>query len=298
MGKPWERSSSCHDHEYTIANRTAAISWFPRLCCFLWFLTILASGTKHDIQKFIPNVHHPRTENGIKNRFEIVIFHGDLKRCMFCHACQNQTLYYYTDSRKFDKICFQKRPTYPAKLRPSRLNLGFNNTQLCLIRQGWVLFEWSRIHFTKHFIEFVFVETNEVVRSNSNVILTRQTCSHRLSRVAGSKRRALAFQFSVQIGHMFSLSICRGKSGLSVCMTWVLAKRLRPHSDDFRFQNVFSRRIRRLTYSLTYSVSCVCPYMCMYVNVHISMYIYVKGGPEPLENEINKILGSKREDRF
>ena len=24
----------------------------------------------------------------------------------------------------------------------------------------------------------------------------------------------------------------------------------------------------------------------------------LKGGPEPLENEINKILGSKREDRF
>jgi len=24
----------------------------------------------------------------------------------------------------------------------------------------------------------------------------------------------------------------------------------------------------------------------------------IKGGPEPLENEINKILGSKREDRF
>jgi len=26
--------------------------------------------------------------------------------------------------------------------------------------------------------------------------------------------------------------------------------------------------------------------------------IWFKGGPEPLENEINKILGSKREDRF
>jgi len=24
----------------------------------------------------------------------------------------------------------------------------------------------------------------------------------------------------------------------------------------------------------------------------------IKGGPEPLENDINKILGSKREDRF
>ena len=26
--------------------------------------------------------------------------------------------------------------------------------------------------------------------------------------------------------------------------------------------------------------------------------VFIKGGPEPLENEINKILGSKREDRF
>ena len=25
---------------------------------------------------------------------------------------------------------------------------------------------------------------------------------------------------------------------------------------------------------------------------------FIKGGPEPLENEINEILGSKREDRF
>jgi len=104
--------------------------------------------------------------------------------------------------------------------------------------------EFSGMQFTKHFIEFVFVETNEVVCSNSNVILMRQTCGHRSSRVAGSKRRALAFYFSVQIGHMFSLSICRGKSDLGVCMTSVLAKRMRPHNVEFRFQNVFSRRTR------------------------------------------------------
>jgi len=36
-------------------------------------------------------------------------------------------------------------------------------------------------------------------RSNSNMILTRQTCGHRSSRVAGSKHRALAFYFSVRI---------------------------------------------------------------------------------------------------
>jgi len=52
----------------------------------------------------------------------------------------------------------------------------------------------------KHFIEFVFVETNEVFRSNSNVILTQQTCGHGSSRVAERKRRALAFIFSYEFG--------------------------------------------------------------------------------------------------
>jgi len=37
--------------------------------------------------------------------------------------------------------------------------------------------EFSGIHFTKHFIEFVFVETNEVVHSDSNVIVTPQIWS-------------------------------------------------------------------------------------------------------------------------
>ena len=73
----------------------------------------------------------------------------------------------------------------------------------CTFRQGWVwcegTCEFSGIQFTKHFIEFVFVETNEVVRSNSNVILTRQNCGQRSSRVAASKRRVLACYFSVRI---------------------------------------------------------------------------------------------------
>jgi len=101
------------------------------------------------------------------------------------------------------------------------------------------------IQFTKHSIEFVFVETNEVVRSNSNVILTRQTCGHRSSRVAVSRSQALAFYFFVRIWYIFLISICRGKSDLGVCMTSVLAKRMQPHSADFRFKNVFCRRIRR-----------------------------------------------------
>jgi len=99
------------------------------------------------------------------------------------------------------------------------------------LRQCRVLFkrtcEFCGIQFTKHFIGFFFVETNEVVRSNLNVILMRQTCGHRSSRVAGSKRRALASYFSVRIWYMFLISIFRGKSDPSVCMTSVLAKRMR-----------------------------------------------------------------------
>ena len=46
-------------------------------------------------------------------------------------------------------------------------------------KQGWVLFErtcvFAGIQFTKRFMELVHVETNELVGSNSNVILTWQT---------------------------------------------------------------------------------------------------------------------------
>jgi len=35
-----------------------------------------------------------------------------------------------------------------------------------------------------------------------------------------------------------------------------------------------------------------------FVRSHAFVLTLCKGGPEPLENEINKILGSKREDRF
>jgi len=131
--------------------------------------------------------------------------------------------------------------TPPSQTHCFHMNFSF--------RQGWGLFkqtcEFSGFQFTKHFIEFVFVESNEVVRSNSNVILMRQTCGHRSSRVAGSKCRALVFHFSVRIWYMFLISISRGKSDPGVCMpvTSVRAKRVQPHSADFRFQHVFGHRI-------------------------------------------------------
>jgi len=58
----------------------------------------------------------------------------------------------------------------------------------------------------------------------------RSTCGQHSSRVAGSRRRALAYYFSVRIWYVFLISICTGKS----CMTSVLAKRMRLHSADFR----------------------------------------------------------------
>ena len=98
------------------------------------------------------------------------------------------------------------------------------------------------IQFTRHFSEFVLVETSKVVRSNSNVILTRQTCGQRLSRVAGS----LASCFSIRIWYVFLTSKCRGELDLGLCMTSVLAKRMWLHRADFRFENVFGRKIRRM----------------------------------------------------
>jgi len=67
-----------------------------------------------------------------------------------------------------------------------KAGLGFDQTNV----------RFPGIQFTKQFIEFVLLETNQFFVSISNVILTRQTCGHRSSKVAGSKRRALVFYFS------------------------------------------------------------------------------------------------------
>jgi len=36
----------------------------------------------------------------------------------------------------------------------------------------------------------------------------------------------------------------------------------------------------------------------IYIYIYINVYIHIKSEPEPLEKEINEILGSKREDRL
>jgi len=101
----------------------------------------------------------------------------------------------------------------------------------------------SRIHFTKRFIEFVFVETKRLVDSYPNVILTWQTCCQRSSMSAESKRRTLVFHFPVRICCAFLISKCRKESDLGQCTTLVLAKRILLQGGDLRFENMFGRKI-------------------------------------------------------
>jgi len=74
------------------------------------------------------------------------------------------------------------------------------------LRKGWVRFETNvRIHgeqYTKYFIEFIFVETNQLFSSNLNVILTRQTCGQRLGIGCGKQSpsaRILFVQGALQV---------------------------------------------------------------------------------------------------
>ena len=67
-------------------------------------------------------------------------------------------------------------------------------------RWSWVFSErtqiLSGIQFTRHFIEFIVVETKQFVGSNVNVILTRQTCGKRPSMAAeANTERALGNDF-------------------------------------------------------------------------------------------------------
>jgi len=92
---------------------------------------------------------------------------------------------------------------------------------------------------------FVLVKTKELVDSNVNVILTRQICGQRSSMSAGSKRRALANYFSIQICSMFLITKCRGESDSVLCTTSGLAKRMRLRCADIRLKNVFGCKDRR-----------------------------------------------------
>jgi len=115
---------------------------------------------------------------------------------------------------------------------------------------------FAGIQFTKHFIEFILVETKKLFRSNSNMILTRQTCGQHSGRVAGRKRRALAFCFPYEllICSMFLISKCRVDLDIGLCIRSVREKRVCCSvlqcvavccsvplpSAGFRFKNVFN----------------------------------------------------------
>ena len=99
--------------------------------------------------------------------------------------------------------------------------------------------------FTRLYIEFVFVETKRFVVSNPKVILMRQTCGQHSRMSAGSKRRALSFYFSIQICYMFPISKCRGEWDLDLFTTLVLAKQMPLGSGNFRFKNLFGRKVCR-----------------------------------------------------
>ena len=89
------------------------------------------------------------------------------------------------------------------------------------------------------------METSQLTVSHPHVILTRQTCGHRLDMAAGSKRRGLAFYFPIQIWYMFLISKYRGKSDLGLCMSLGRANRMLLRSADFPRNlrpNTFSNR--------------------------------------------------------
>jgi len=70
------------------------------------------------------------------------------------------------------------------------------------LRQGWVCSKrtcvFSGIQFTRHCIEFVVVETKQIVSSNSHVILTRQTCGQRSGMVAEANAERQHFIFTYE----------------------------------------------------------------------------------------------------
>ena len=91
-----------------------------------------------------------------------------------------------------------------------------------------------------------FTDTTELsVAVLVNVILTQQTCGQRSCVSAGSNRRALAFYSSseIQSCYMFRIPKCRRESNLGLSTALGLAKRMRLCGDDFRFKNVFGRKI-------------------------------------------------------
>jgi len=122
----------------------------------------------------------------------------------------------------YGRLCVQKLTL--SEFDDVKAELGIFETN--------VRIQWNPVYKVFHRIRCCGNET--IVSSNSNVILTRQTCSQRSGMAAVRNRRAIAFYFPVRICYMFPMMKCRGKSELGLCMTSVIAKRMPLLSADFR----------------------------------------------------------------
>jgi len=98
------------------------------------------------------------------------------------------------------------KPTYRGMNLADYLIGGFRSTLkagLGFVETN-VRIQWNPVY--KAFHRICLCGNERSGSSNSNVILTRQTCGHSSSKVAGSKRRALVFYFCVQI--WYTIMIC------------------------------------------------------------------------------------------
>jgi len=77
------------------------------------------------------------------------------------------------------------------------------------------------------------ISSNLFFSKRTNCLAVIQTWLYSSMLAAGSKRRELAFYFSIRICCMFHLSKCRGESGLGSCKTSGLVKRMPLRSGEF-----------------------------------------------------------------
>ena len=113
--------------------------------------------------------------------------------------------------------------------------------------------EFSGIQFPKHFIEFDSVETNDMIRSNSNVTLTRQTCSQTFIRLSFTFRkeekkkrktkckaqRLLSAAIPERWSHLNLFAFITETSGLAPLLEGLLS-RFRPEPNQGPMDDYFS----------------------------------------------------------
>jgi len=127
-----------------------------------------------------------------------------------------------------------------------------SNPSLLILFKRTVVF--SGIQFTRHFIEFVFVEITKVVRSNPNVILIEADLRPALEQGCGKQIPSASILYScIRSWYVSWISICRKESDLGLRISSVLAKRMRIHNAACWFKNVFGRKIR-LTSAIAFSL--------------------------------------------